>query len=161
MEKGLVCILCSAILPLFFSCSVKDDGQEIAAAPEISFAVPGMDVGMEGGIFEVGYNVENGTDGGILSPSAEGTDWIGDMRASDGILSFNVGANGSGESRTAVLTLVYSWDGGADTASVEIRQEAGNLWNDHTWDCLINCTEGYTLCCVSYKTEDYKHVGHG
>lgn len=127
MEKGFVCILCSAILPLFFSCSVKDDGQEIAAAPEISFSVPGMDVGVEGGMFEVGYNVENGTDGGILSPSAEGTDWIGDMRASDGILTFNVGANGSGESRTAVLTLVYSWDGGADTASVEIRQEAGNL----------------------------------
>lgn len=90
--------------------------------PAVSFLDSVKTVASEGGDVVLKYAVENPVEGADVDASSE-AEWISDVVAADGQVSLSVAVNESAEERTALVTLIYSYnDGEPVTAVAEIIQ---------------------------------------
>ncbi len=109
----------------------------------------------------IGYSVVNPIEGEDVTVSVEeDVDWIFDLAAADGMITFNCTANTESEPRTAVVTLSYQ---DAEDVEVTVRQKAsGGVSESHVHvfyynssSNAVNLTDGETgsYFTVTAKTD--------
>lgn len=104
-----------------FSVKVVQSGAVPVAEPSLTLTGEGeMEIPVQGGIYEIGFKLENPVEGGEIS--AIGDTWITPV-LNESSVTFAIPAN-EGERREGTLTIKYKWNDGADevVAAVTIRQ---------------------------------------
>lgn len=127
MNRFCVFTLAVASLAALFSCEKTEKGEEVppVTAPEIS--VSGLtddaqkSITVKAAAEECSFNYEiiNPSEGISLKTETD-QDWINNLMAEDGKVTFTVSANGEESSRTATITLSYE---GAASVKVSVIQE--------------------------------------
>lgn len=127
MNRFCVFTLAVASLAALFSCEKTEKGEEVppVTAPEIS--VSGLtddaqkSITVKAAAEECSFNYEiiNPSEGISLKTETD-QDWINNLMAEDGKVTFTVSANGEEASRTATITLSYE---GAASVKVSVIQE--------------------------------------
>lgn len=135
MKKSLFASLCVAALLLAVSCESKSGSN-----PQITINQEGfLELPFEASPVEVSYTVTDPVDGATVEADFQGVDWISDINTSvDGVVTFNVSEN-SGDSRSAVMTLSYVYDGGSAQAQINIIQNA----TDYKYSLDASYATGY------------------
>lgn len=123
-----ICIF-ACIMILSVSCKKEPgntgngDGTE---PPKITITTPVINADAAGGLYTIGYTLENQTDGGAVSafcPDEYG--WISIMGSSEtGEITINLERNENKEDRTAYLTVTYKNAEASSSGQVEIIQSA-------------------------------------
>lgn len=89
-------------------------------APVVTLEKQSVEATAEGGEFTVNYTIENAKEGVELTVVND-TEWISDVVAADGVISFVVAANDVEEAREAILNVEYT---GAEAQTIAVKQAA-------------------------------------
>lgn len=95
-------------------------------APALTVTVDTVKITADGGAGTITYEVENPVEGAVVTAAAEeGIDWITDFNCeTSGTVTFNVAANELEETRTATVSLTYTYgEDKTQTATVIVSQE--------------------------------------
>lgn len=124
MKNIWLMIMCSvATLALFTGCK----GDEPITDPtdsELTLAQTLVEVGADGGHFEVAYQLSNPTDGGKLTVNSEGRKWLKNIVVNDSVIAFDVEASFEQNERTCRLELLYP--GVYPNPTITVKQSKGN-----------------------------------
>lgn len=101
-------------------CNDTPEPEPIVKAPVVTLDKESIEASAEGGEFTVNYTIENAVEGVTLSVN-EDAEWISDVVASDGVITFTVAANDVEEQREAVLNVEYT---GAEARAIAVAQAA-------------------------------------
>lgn len=99
----------------------KDDESDGApSVPEIRFEVSGVDVGAEGGVQTLAYEIAGDEEPGTLEARVDETvGWVHSFDTSEaGVLRFEVDANDTEAERTAVVYVTWP---GAEQVQLAVR----------------------------------------
>ena len=102
------------------ACNDTPEPEPIVKAPIVTLDKESVEAPAEGGTFSVGYTIENAQEGVVLSV-VEDVEWISDVTAQDGVISFAVAANEAKDERNATLSVEYT---GAETRTIAVAQAA-------------------------------------
>lgn len=138
MEKSRLLrtwVLAAGLAALLTGCKDDETGDRPEGnAPAIEFALPGIEVGAEGGIRTLAYEITGSEKAGTLTAEAD-DGWVHSFDASEkGILRFTVDANDTGAERSTVVRA--NWPG-ADEVELGVKQSAGAAGLDWTLDVKI------------------------
>lgn len=100
--------------------SVKQSGATPADpdAPVLSVEDATVEAAVEGGSYSVAYSVENAVDG-VEPVATSDAEWISELKAEAGTISFVVAANEGFEAREAVVEVGYE---GAESVEFKVKQ---------------------------------------
>ena len=101
-------------------CNDTPEPEPIVKAPVVTLDKESIEASAEGGEFTVNYTIENAVEGVALSVNKD-VEWISDVVASDGVITFAVAANDVEEQREAVLNVEYT---GAEARAIAVAQAA-------------------------------------
>ena len=101
-------------------CNDTPEPEPIVKAPVVTLDKESVEAPAEGGTFSVNYTIENAQEGVALSVT-ENAEWISDVVASEGVITFTVAANDVEEQREAVLNVEYT---GAEARAIAVAQAA-------------------------------------
>lgn len=101
-------------------CNDTPEPEPIVKAPVVTLDKESVEASAEGGEFTVNYTIENTVEGVALSVTKD-VEWISDVVASDGVITFTVAANDVEEQREAVLNVEYT---GAEARAIAVAQAA-------------------------------------
>ena len=101
-------------------CNDTPEPEPIVKAPVVTLDKESVEAPAEGGTFSVNYTIENAVEGVALSVT-ENAEWISDVVASEGVITFTVAANDVEEQRDAVLNVEYT---GAEARAIAVAQAA-------------------------------------
>ena len=105
----------------FVACKPDTETPEPAAkTPVVTLDKQSVEAPAEGGEFTVNYTIENAVEGVALSV-VEDVEWISDVTANEGVISFVVAANEFEEARNTTLNVEYQ---GAEARVIEVAQAA-------------------------------------
>ena len=104
------------------SVSVKQLGATPVSpdTPVLSVEKSTIEVSAEGGNYSVAYSVENAAEG-VEPVATTDAEWISELKAEAGAISFVVAVNEAFESREAVVSVAYE---GAESVEFKVKQEA-------------------------------------
>lgn len=102
------------------ACNDTPEPEPIVKAPVVTLEKESVEAPAEGGTFSVNYTIENAQEGATLSV-VEDVEWISDVTAQEGVISFVVAANDATEGRNATLTVEYT---GAEARAIAVAQAA-------------------------------------
>ena len=104
------------------SVSVKQLGATPVSpdAPVLSIEKSSVEASVEGGSYSVAYSVENAAEG-VEPVATTEAEWITELKAEAGAISFVVAVNEAFESREAVVSVAYE---GAKSVEFKVKQEA-------------------------------------
>lgn len=120
--KKAVHLIAAVVFAAAALCSCKVEKQEIPADPVIvpdEISAKGISVPSEGGVFTIGYTIENPVEGVELYASSEQS-WIGSFVYENGKVSFPVEENELQESRNGSVRLFYE---GAKVIEIVVLQQ--------------------------------------
>ena len=109
-----------AICSLLFAFASCEKPQVEAPVPAIKLADTQLTIESDGGSVRVAYVIENPVEGVTLAVTEE-ANWISDVTAQDGTISFVVAANDLEEAREATLNVEYT---GAEARTIAVAQAA-------------------------------------
>lgn len=120
MKKYIALALVSLLA--FVGCKKGNDPepQPVDKAPVVTLDKQSVEATAEGGEFTVNYTIENAKEGVDLTV-ANDAEWITDVTAAEGVISFTVAANEAEEAREATLAVEYT---GAEARAIAVRQAA-------------------------------------
>ncbi|MBQ6613453.1 MAG: BACON domain-containing protein, partial [Alistipes sp.] len=101
-------------------CNDTPEPEPIVKAPVVTLDKESVEAPVEGGTFSVNYTIENAQEGVTLNV-VEDVEWISDVVASEGVITFTVAANDVEEQRDAVLNVEYK---GAEARAIAVAQAA-------------------------------------
>lgn len=101
-------------------CNDTPEPEPIVKAPVVTLDKESVEAPAEGGTFSVNYTIENAVEGVALGVT-EDAEWISDVVASEGVITFTVAANDVEEQREAVLNVEYT---GAEARTIAVAQAA-------------------------------------
>lgn len=105
----------------FVACKPDTETPEpVAKAPVVTLDKQSIEAPAEGGEYVVNYTIENAVEGATLSV-VEDVEWISDVTANEGVISFVVAANEIEEPRNTTLNVEYQ---GAEARVIEVAQAA-------------------------------------
>ena len=105
----------------FVACKPDTETPEpVAKAPVVTLDKQSIETPAEGGEYVVNYTIENAVEGATLSV-VEDVEWISDVTANEGVISFVVAANEIEEPRNTTLNVEYQ---GAEARVIEVAQAA-------------------------------------
>lgn len=105
----------------FVACKPDTETPEpVAKTPVVTLDKQSIEAPAEGGEYVVNYTIENAVEGATLSV-VEDADWVSDVTANDGVISFVVAANEIEEPRNTTLNVEYQ---GAEARVIEVAQAA-------------------------------------
>lgn len=102
------------------ACNDTPEPEPIVKAPVVTLEKESVEAPAEGGTFSVNYTIENAQEGVTLSV-VEDVEWISDVTAQEGVISFVIAANDATEGRNATLTVEYT---GAEARAIAVAQAA-------------------------------------
>lgn len=118
MKKTLgLLALCALTL---VACNDTPEPEPTVKAPVVTLEKESVEAPAEGGTFSVNYTIDNAQEGVTLSV-VEDVEWISDITAQEGVISFVVAANDATEGRNATLTVEYT---GAEARAIAVAQAA-------------------------------------
>lgn len=142
LRAWLLAAACAVVLT-----GCKDDESDGApSGPEIRFEVSGVDVGAEGGVQTLAYEIAGDEEPGTLEARVDETvGWVHSFDTSEaGVLRFEVDANDTEAERTAVVYVTWP---GAEQVQLAVRQapgEGGMSWvfdvQIENWEVTLNVT---------------------
>lgn len=142
LRAWLLAAACAVVLT-----GCKDDESDGApSVPEIRFEVSGVDVGAEGGVQTLAYEIAGDKEPGTLEARVDETvGWVHSFDTSEaGVLRFEVDANDTEAERTAVVYVTWP---GAEQVQLAVRQapgEGGMSWvfdvQIENWEVTLNVT---------------------
>ncbi len=109
--------MCASVL---VGCNDTPEPEPVVETPVVTLDKESVEAPAEGGTFSVGYTIENAQEGVVLSV-VEDVEWISDVTAQDGTISFEVAANEATEKRNATLSVEYT---GAVARTIAVAQAA-------------------------------------
>ncbi len=101
-------------------CNDTPEPEPVVKAPVVTLDKQSVEASAEGGEFTVNYTIENPVEGVTLVVT-EDVEWIEDVTAVDGVISFAVAANDLEEAREATLNVEYT---GAEARTIAVAQAA-------------------------------------
>ena len=101
-------------------CNDTPEPEPVGQAPVVTLDKSSVEATAEGGLFEVNYTIENAKEGVELTV-ANSFEWISDVAAAEGVISFTVAANDLEEAREATLNVEYT---GAEACTITVKQAA-------------------------------------
>ena len=108
-----------ALLSVVFFVSCTDTPETpVDSVTKVTLEQTVVDVVAEGGVYSVGYTVENPITG-IDVVGKTSVEWITSIVAEEGVLKFSVAENGQPEERSAFISVKYP---NVDDVRVEVRQ---------------------------------------
>ena len=142
--------------------SLVPDGPGEGTSPELIIDVTGenIEIPAEGGNVEVTYELTNPVEDGYVSASCE-VDWIVDLDSETaGKVIVSAEKNDSGTSRSATLTVTYTWTGGEPVEDeVELVQPAaGESGEDYDYEYEMNEFLAYFYEAYGNDGEDNYYV---
>ncbi len=141
--------------------SLVPDGPGEGTSPELIIDVTGenIEIPAEGGNVEVTYELTNPVEDGYVSASCE-ADWIVDLDwETAGKVVVSAEKNDSGTSRSATLTVTYTWTGGEPVEDeVELVQPAGESGEDYDYEYEMNEFLAYFYEAYGNDGEDNYYV---
>ena len=142
--------------------SLVPDGPGEGTSPELIIDVTGenIEIPAEGGNVEVTYELTNPVEDGYVSASCE-VDWIVDLDwETAGKVVVSAEKNDSGTSRSATLTVTYTWTGGEPVEDeVELVQPAaGESGEDYDYEYEMNEFLAYFYEAYGNDGEDNYYV---
>ena len=114
----LLSILCALLSVLFFASCTDTPDTPVDGVTKVTLEQTEVNVVAEGGIYGVGYTVENPLPG-IDVVGKTSVEWITSIVAEGGVLKFSVAENGQPEERSAFINVKYP---NADDVRLEVRQ---------------------------------------
>ncbi len=102
------------------ACNDTPEPEPIVKDPVVTLEKESVEAPAEGGTFSVNYTIDNAQEGVTLSV-VEDVEWISDVTAQEGVISFVVAANDATEGRNATLTVEYT---GAEAHAIAVAQAA-------------------------------------
>ncbi len=102
------------------ACNDTPEPEPIVKAPVVTLEKESVEAPAEGGTFSVTYTIDNAQEGVTLSV-VEDVEWISDVTAQEGVISFVVAANDATEGRNTTLTVEYT---GAEARAIAVAQAA-------------------------------------
>ena len=99
-------------------CNDTPEPEPIMKAPIVTLDKDIVEATAEGGTFNVNYTIENAQEGVILRV-VEKVEWISDVTAQNGVISFVVAANETTQERNATMNVEYT---GAETHTIAVTQ---------------------------------------
>lgn len=99
---------------------ILPEPEPIVKAPIVTLDKDIVEATAEGGTFNVNYTIENAQEGVMLCV-VEDVEWISDVTAQSGVISFVVAANETTKERNATLNVEYT---GAETHTIAVTQAA-------------------------------------
>lgn len=142
LRAWLLAAACAVVLA-----GCKDDESDgTPSVPEIRFEVSGVDVGAEGGVQTLAYEIAGDEEPGTLEARVDETvGWVHSFDTSEaGVLRFEVDANDTEAERTAVVYVTWP---GAEQVQLTVRQapgEGGMSWvfdvQIENWEVTLNVT---------------------
>lgn len=142
LRAWLLAAACAVVLT-----GCKDDESDgTPSVPEIRFEVSGVDVGAEGGVQTLAYEIAGDKEPGTLEARVDETvGWVHSFDTSEaGVLRFEVDANDTEAERTAVVYVTWP---GAEQVQLAVRQapgEGGMSWvfdvQIENWEVTLNVT---------------------
>ena len=142
LRAWLLAAACAVVLT-----GCKDDESDgTPSVPEIRFEVSGVDVGAEGGVQTLAYEIAGDEEPGTLEARVDETvGWVHSFDTSEaGVLRFEVDANDTEAERTAVVYVTWP---GAEQVQLAVRQapgEGGMSWvfdvQIENWEVTLNVT---------------------
>lgn len=152
----------AAGVTLILSCGSSDTNSAGTSETEI-ILTEYVQISCEGGPRILEYTVTRPVEGAVVIADAGGADWIdGTDTSVEGIIAFEAEENEEDESRMAVMTVRYVYDGGEAVAVVNLIQDAAG----YTYDFSIENAYGiyfgaldrtpgmrYVLCLTEKSVE--------
>ena len=114
----LLSIFCTLLSVLFFVSCTDTHDTPVDGVTKVTLEKSVFDVAAEGGLYCVGYTVENPLPG-IDVVGKTSVEWITSIVAEGGVLKFSVAANGQPEERSAFINVKYP---NVDDIRLEVRQ---------------------------------------
>ena len=117
-KSRLLSIFCALLSVVFFASCTDTPETPVDSVTKVTLEQTVVDVVAEGGVYSVGYTVENPITG-IDVVGKTSVEWITSIVAEEGVLKFSVAENGQPEERSAFISVKYP---NADDVRVEVRQ---------------------------------------
>lgn len=116
LRAWLLAAACAVVL----TGSKDDESDGAPSVPEIRFEVSGVDVGAEGGVQTLAYEIAGDKEPGTLEARVDETvGWVHSFDTSEaGVLRFEVDANDTKAERTAVVYVTWP---GAEQVQLAVR----------------------------------------